>query len=198
MSNTERQIAEQAPSPQQVLMQIPQGMWVAQCVATAARLGIADALAELQPQRSDTLARAVGADASALARLLRALASLGVLAASAITSVTCRVLTCISRPSVPLSTMNMASLRLNLRGPVPRPRAESHRCRPRPSKLSASASAAKRSAVFAPMARRAFRRSACGFCAAKVARYDDRLGTAAVRSRPTRRPGRARGEARVG
>ena len=80
MSNTERQIAEQEPSPQQVLMQIPQGMWVAQCVATAARLGIADALAELQPQRSDTLARAVGADASALARLLRALASLGVFA----------------------------------------------------------------------------------------------------------------------
>ena len=77
MSNTERQIAEQAPSPQQVLMQIPQGMWVAQCVATAARLGIADALAESQPQRSDTLARAVGADASALARLLRALASRG-------------------------------------------------------------------------------------------------------------------------
>jgi hypothetical protein len=79
MSNTERRIAEQAPSPQQVLMQIPQGMWVAQCVATAARLGIADALAESQPQRSDTLARAVGADASALARLLRALASLGVI-----------------------------------------------------------------------------------------------------------------------
>ena len=80
MSNTERQIAEQAPSPQQVLMQIPQGMWVAQCVATAARLGIADALAESQPQRSDTLARAVGADASTLARVLRALASLRVLA----------------------------------------------------------------------------------------------------------------------
>ena len=57
-------------------MQIPQGMWVAQCVATAARLGIADAFAD-SPQRSDTLARAVGADASALARLLRALASLG-------------------------------------------------------------------------------------------------------------------------
>jgi hypothetical protein len=35
MSNTERQLPE-APSPQQVLMQIPQGMWVAQCVATAA------------------------------------------------------------------------------------------------------------------------------------------------------------------
>jgi hypothetical protein len=61
-------------------MQIPEGMWVAQCVATAAKLGIADALARSQPQGSITLASAVGAEASALARLLRALASLGVLA----------------------------------------------------------------------------------------------------------------------
>jgi hypothetical protein len=80
MSNTERQSAERTRSPQQVLMQIPEGMWVAQCVATAARLGIADALAQSQPQESNALARAVGADPSALARLLRALASLGVLA----------------------------------------------------------------------------------------------------------------------
>jgi hypothetical protein len=65
---------------QEVLMQMPSGMWVAQAVATAARLGIADALAQSQPQESTTLARAVGADRSALARLLRALASLGVLA----------------------------------------------------------------------------------------------------------------------
>src|SRR5215471_347625 len=78
MSNPET--AESTRSPQQVLMQIPEGMWVAQCVATAARLGIADALARSQPQGSRTLARAVGADASALGRLLRALASLGVLA----------------------------------------------------------------------------------------------------------------------
>jgi hypothetical protein len=76
MSNMERPTR----SPQQALMQIPQGMWIAQCVATAARLGIADALAQSQPQGSATLARAVGADASALARLLRALASLEVLA----------------------------------------------------------------------------------------------------------------------
>src|SRR5262245_8347790 len=80
MSNPETQSAESTRSPQQVLMQIPEGMWVAQCVATAARLGIADALAQSQPQGSTTLARAVGADASALGRLLRALASLGVLA----------------------------------------------------------------------------------------------------------------------
>src|SRR5262245_60608128 len=78
MSNPET--AESDRSPQQVLMQIPEGKWVAQCVATAAKLGIADALARSQPQGSITLASAVGADASALARLLRALASLGVLA----------------------------------------------------------------------------------------------------------------------
>jgi hypothetical protein len=79
MSNTERQSEASTPSPQQVLMHIPQGMWVAQCVATAARLGIADSLAQSHPQGTATLANAVGADASALARLLRALASLGVL-----------------------------------------------------------------------------------------------------------------------
>src|SRR5262249_10787828 len=66
MSNPET--AESSRSPQQVLMQIPEGMWVAQCVATAAKLGIADALAQSQPQGSVTLARAVDADPSALAR----------------------------------------------------------------------------------------------------------------------------------
>ena len=52
MSNPETQSAESTRSPQQVLMQITRGMWVAQCVATAARLGIADALAQSQPQGS--------------------------------------------------------------------------------------------------------------------------------------------------
>jgi Dimerisation domain len=80
MSNPETQSAESTRSPQQVLMRIPEGMWVAQCVATAARLGIADALAHSQPQGSMALARAIGADAAALGRLLRALASMGVLA----------------------------------------------------------------------------------------------------------------------
>jgi hypothetical protein len=82
MNNTEPLSAEAplTPPPQQVLMQMTSGMWAAQAVATAARLGIADALAQAQPQKSTTLARAVGADAAALSRLLRALASLGVLA----------------------------------------------------------------------------------------------------------------------
>jgi O-methyltransferase domain/Dimerisation domain len=66
--------------PEQVLMQVTLGMWAAQAVATAARLGIADALAQSQPQDAATLARAVRADAGALSRLLRALASIGVFA----------------------------------------------------------------------------------------------------------------------
>jgi hypothetical protein len=67
MSNTEphRAGAIPAPPPQHVLMQMPLGMWAAQAVATAARLGIADALTQSQPQVSTTLARAVGADAAA-------------------------------------------------------------------------------------------------------------------------------------
>ena len=68
------------PSPEQVITQMQMGMWIAQAVATAARLGIADILAQSQPQASATLAQAVGADAAALARLLRVLVSLGVLA----------------------------------------------------------------------------------------------------------------------
>jgi SAM-dependent methyltransferase len=82
MNNTEIHSAEGAPAPppQQVLVEISQGMWLTQTVATAARLGIADALAQSQPQDSASLARNVGADARALTRLLRALASVGVLA----------------------------------------------------------------------------------------------------------------------
>jgi hypothetical protein len=81
MNDTDCRILEgsRISSPQQVLMQTTQGIWIAQAVATAARLGIADALARSQPQESTALARAVGANAEALARLLRTLASLGVL-----------------------------------------------------------------------------------------------------------------------
>ena len=58
-------------------------MWMDMCrtlaVAAAARLGIADVLATASPQESAALARAVGADATALTRLLRTLVSLGIL-----------------------------------------------------------------------------------------------------------------------
>src|SRR5215203_44087 len=72
--------AVEGEPPEQVLMQVTLGMWAAQAVATAARLGIADALAQSQPQDAATLARAVQADAGALSRLLRALVSIGVFA----------------------------------------------------------------------------------------------------------------------
>ena len=58
-------------------------LWMDMCrafaVAAAARLGIADVLATSPPQESAALARAVGADVTALSRLLRSLVSLGLL-----------------------------------------------------------------------------------------------------------------------
>ena len=82
MNDTQPHIAAAAPTPppQHVIMQMLMGMRSAQAVATAARLGIADVLATSPPQESTALARAVGADTTALARLLRTLVSLGVLA----------------------------------------------------------------------------------------------------------------------
>jgi hypothetical protein len=53
--------------------------WVSQLVYVAAALGIADELAR-RPQTPGALAQRVGADASALGRMLRALASVGVFA----------------------------------------------------------------------------------------------------------------------
>ena len=49
------------PSPQKAIMHMLMGMWGAQAVATAARLGIADALANSQPQEGAALARAISA-----------------------------------------------------------------------------------------------------------------------------------------
>ncbi len=81
MTETQPHVAAAVPTPtpQEAIMHMLMGMWSAQAVATAARLGIAEALANSQPQESSALARAVGADAAALARFLRTLVSLGVL-----------------------------------------------------------------------------------------------------------------------
>ena len=61
------------------LLEMARGAWVAQAVHVAAKLGIADQL-EGGPQPPSALARAIGADADALRRVLRALASMGVFA----------------------------------------------------------------------------------------------------------------------
>lgn len=60
-------------------MQLWMDMYRALAVAAAARLGIADVLATSPPQEGAALARAVGADVTALTRLLRPLVSLGLL-----------------------------------------------------------------------------------------------------------------------
>jgi hypothetical protein len=53
------------------------GFWLSQAIYVAAKLGIAD-LVEDGPMTSEELAQAAGADASALHRVLRALASVGI------------------------------------------------------------------------------------------------------------------------
>jgi O-methyltransferase domain/Dimerisation domain len=68
-----------SPTPQQQLNQLICGYWHSQCVYVAAKLGIADLLAN-GPQSVDDLAKQTGTHRPSLFRLLRALASLGVFA----------------------------------------------------------------------------------------------------------------------
>ena len=67
----------EAPSTDQTLIQLLTGAWATQAVATAARLGIPDLLAS-GARTANEVASEAGADAAAAYRLLRALASLGV------------------------------------------------------------------------------------------------------------------------
>jgi hypothetical protein len=64
--------------PWATLLQMVTGSWVSQVVGAAARLGIADQLAAA-PRTPAEVAQAVGAHPPSVARLMRALASLGVL-----------------------------------------------------------------------------------------------------------------------
>jgi hypothetical protein len=72
----QRPLSEALP-PAGALLKMITDYWVSQAVSTAAQLGIADLLKD-GPKRSEELAPAVGADARALYRLLRALTSVGV------------------------------------------------------------------------------------------------------------------------
>ena len=69
----------QTQPPETVLTQMLLGSLASQAVYVAAKLGIADMLAD-GPKHVDELATAAGADAPSLYRVLRALASLGVFA----------------------------------------------------------------------------------------------------------------------
>jgi len=68
-----------AAAPPLAIVQMLSGRWVSGAVSTAARLRIADRLAA-QPRTSAQLAEEIGAHAPSLYRLLRALASLGLVA----------------------------------------------------------------------------------------------------------------------
>jgi hypothetical protein len=72
----QRHLSDALP-PSAALLKMITDYWVSQAVSTAAQLGIADFLKD-GPKRSEELAPAVGADARALYRLLRALTSVGV------------------------------------------------------------------------------------------------------------------------
>jgi hypothetical protein len=65
------------PSPQSLMSRLMDGYLITQLLHVAARLGIADLLAE-GPLPSEAIARTVGADPGALHRLLRGLAAEGV------------------------------------------------------------------------------------------------------------------------
>ncbi len=67
------------PAPLLALQDLILGKWVSQAVSVAARLGVADLLRD-GPRSCDELARANQVDETALYRLLRALASVGVFA----------------------------------------------------------------------------------------------------------------------
>ena len=80
-SNTSQPVsgASNSAPPETVLTQILLGRTASQALYVVAKLGIADLLAD-GPKPVDELATAAGADASALYRVLRALASLGIFA----------------------------------------------------------------------------------------------------------------------
>ena len=69
--------ATQQLTPQAVLNQMITGSWVTQALYVAAELGIAD-IVKSAPQTSAEIAKRVDANADALQRILRALASVGV------------------------------------------------------------------------------------------------------------------------
>lgn len=72
-----KRAAEEGPPPEVAFIQLATGYWVSKAIYAAARLGVADSLAD-GPKTVERLAAEAGADAPTLRRLLRALASVGV------------------------------------------------------------------------------------------------------------------------
>src|SRR5262245_4986415 len=77
MSDDTVTTTESAP-PHAQLIQMAMGHWVSRIVYTAAKLGLADRLAE-DPKSAEELAGTTGTDARSLYRFMRSLANLGIL-----------------------------------------------------------------------------------------------------------------------
>jgi O-methyltransferase/methyltransferase family protein len=75
-------VTDKRPPAQDTMLAHITGYWISQLVFVAAELGIADELAA-GPRSVAVLAKKVGADAAALRRVLRALASVGIFAETA-------------------------------------------------------------------------------------------------------------------
>jgi hypothetical protein len=69
--------AKQIPPPIQ-MMQLISGFWIARCIYVFAKLGLADLIKD-EPKTADDLATATGTHGPSLFRVLRALASVGVI-----------------------------------------------------------------------------------------------------------------------
>src|SRR5262245_53251258 len=77
-TNDDRAVRDEVP-PMAMLVQMVNSYELAQAIAVAAKLGVADLL-HAGPRSSEDLAQATGTHAPTLYRLLRALASVGIFA----------------------------------------------------------------------------------------------------------------------
>ena len=77
-ASTALPVAATAPSPANIqVLQLTTACWTSRCLHVVAELGVADAIGD-QPQSTEALAKATGAQPQALYRVLRLLASVGV------------------------------------------------------------------------------------------------------------------------
>jgi hypothetical protein len=100
---------DKRPAAQDTMLAHLTGYWISQLVFVAAKLGLADELAR-GPRSVAALARKVGADPSALHRVLRALASIGIFAESANGNFRLTPLAATLRSDAPGSLRNFASM----------------------------------------------------------------------------------------
>ncbi|HVM95471.1 MAG TPA: methyltransferase [Candidatus Acidoferrales bacterium] len=101
--------SDKRPAAQDVMLGHITGYWISQLIFVAARLGLADVLAR-GPLTVAALAKRVGAQASPLRRVLRALASIGVFAETADGRFKLTPLAATLRTDVPGSLRSFASM----------------------------------------------------------------------------------------